>query len=153
MADLLMQDIGDISWVKEVLSIVSTVTADLRNQPKLYSRFKDLKTAFNLQCSAQSSLGTDCYGRVQLPKTAILPCRMVSTKFASSESMAASFLRSKEVQLRLVDCPEFNARLYGSRNREKRDLFKQNVRNDSLYQKTVGHLPHPASDQAVLETV
>ncbi|PXF44360.1 hypothetical protein BWQ96_05880 [Gracilariopsis chorda] len=135
MANLLMQDIGDISWVKEVLSIVSTVIADLRNHPKLYSRFKDLKTAFNLKCSAQSSLGTDCYGRVQLPKTAILPCRLVATRFASSESMAASFLRRKEVLLSLVDCPDFNARLYGSRNREKRDLFKQNVRNDSLYQK------------------
>ena len=46
-ADLLMSDLGKITWVEEVLSKVNNIVQALRSNRKLLSRYKDLIDVYN----------------------------------------------------------------------------------------------------------
>ncbi|PXF44429.1 hypothetical protein BWQ96_05872 [Gracilariopsis chorda] len=60
-ANWVMQDIGQLLWIKEVLSMVTAVIADLTNHPKLYSNFKELTTEYNFPNSGRSAFQLDRY--------------------------------------------------------------------------------------------
>lgn len=63
-----------------------------------------------------------------------MPVKMVSTRFASSEGMSQSFIRSHTVYRRLFGCQKFCVSMFGARNNDRRMFFKTAVGDNTLFQ-------------------
>lgn len=141
-----MQDIGCIIWINDVLQKVSFIAGILRIHSKLYHHYKEVKDQYNIQALAEmtpagvSQNAVDQYGRPVLPRTAVMPCRMSPTPFASSESMLRSVLRSLQIFRRLTVCPDIGTNLFKAKDdntRQKRarsenTIFDRTIPEDAL---------------------
>lgn len=145
-ANLLMQDLGSISWISTVLSKVSSLVTEVRAHSKLYHRYKELKDLHNLQLFSDSTPPAttrntlDEFGRLALPRTAVLPSKPAKKLFASAEGMLRSVLRSLTVFQRVIECSDFATNLFGARDartRQRRSAFEATIRDQNLFQQTL----------------
>ena len=133
VANLAMQDIGRLPWVKEILDTVAWVTAETRVKIKLRARIKEAIEKFNnivgsqVNTQAQAPLDTgeapvggddDIRGLhgsplfPPLPLKAVMLRKPAKTRFASIESTLEAYLRSRGVLLEVVQAPDFFSNLW-----------------------------------------